>query len=151
LADTLASVLRGPDGATGELAKFFRMLVLSAAVGNGDAHRKNFGVVYDDPTGEVTLAAAFDIITTTPYLPQDSMALTLDGTKRWPDRKRLQKFAMSRCQLTPAKARDIVTEVADGVADVAKDLGKIVELDNDAAPMAVRMSKAWAEGVASLR
>ena len=101
LADTLANVLRGPDGTAAELAKFFRSFVLSVAVRNGDAHRKNFGVTYDDATRLVTFAPTFDVITTTAYLPNDSLAMTLDGTKRWPDAKRLVKFGLRHCGLTP--------------------------------------------------
>lgn len=150
LAGTLASVLRGPNGTAAELATFFRALVLSVAVRNGDAHRKNFGVIYDDATGEATLAPTFDVITTTAYLPQDSLALTLDGTKRWPDAKRLEKFGIRRCQLTAAAAKTIVAEVADAVTTVAKDLATFSEFDAHANDTADRMRAAWAEGVASL-
>src|SRR5690606_31012532 len=104
LAATLTSVLRGPNGTQAELARFFRSLVLSVAVRNGDAHRKNFGVLYDRATDLVWLAPTFDVITTTAYLPEDTLALTLDGTKRWPDRKRLQRFGVQRCQLTSKAA-----------------------------------------------
>lgn len=150
LAATFAQVLRGPDGATAELARFFRSLVLSIAVRNGDAHRKNFGVLYDDASGDVTLAPAFDIITTTPYIPQDSMALTLDGTKRWPDAKRLERFGVQRCRLGPSTAKTIIAEVAEAVANTSRDLSAMGDLDINAGDIPSRMRSAWAEGVASL-
>lgn len=150
LAGTLASVLRGPEGTARELAKFFRSFVLSVAVRNGDAHRKNFGVIYDDATGFVMLAPTFDVITTTPYLPQDSLALTLDGTKRWPDAKRLVKFGVRRCELSPPTAKTIVSEVADAVATVAKDLERLSDLDPNAHETSERMKAAWAQGLATL-
>jgi serine/threonine-protein kinase HipA len=151
LAATLASVLRGPDGTAAELARFFRSLVLSIAVRNGDAHRKNFGVVYDDATGQVTLAPTFDVVTTVAYVPSDSLALTLDGTKRWPDAKRLVRFGMQRCQLTAPAAKAIVAEVAEAVAEVSRELGSLTEIDPQAEEVADRMRTAWADGVASLR
>lgn len=150
LVGTLESVLRGPNGTAAELAKFFRALVLSVAVRNGDAHRKNFGVIYDDATGEVTLAPTFDVITTTPYLPQDSMALTLDGTKRWPDAKRLEKFGVRRCQLSPAAAKSIVAEVVAAVATAAENLQVISDLDPEAKKLPQQMRAAWDDGVNSL-
>lgn len=151
LAATLASSLRGPEGTTVELARFFRSLVLSVAVRNGDAHRKNFGVVYDNATGAVSLAPAFDIVTSSVYLPNDSLALTLDGTKRWPDAKRLVRFGRQRCQLTEAAAKAIVAEVADGVAQVAHELVNLPDLDPQAKDTADRMRKAWSEGIESLK
>jgi serine/threonine-protein kinase HipA len=133
------------------LARFFRSLVLSVAVRNGDAHRKNFGVVYDDPTGTVSLAPAFDIVTTSVYLPDDCLALTLDGSKRWPDAKRLVRFGRQRCQLTEAAAKTIVAEVLDGVARIARDLGTLPDLDPQAKDTSVRMHQAWSAGIDSLK
>lgn len=150
LAGTLAQVLRGPDGASAELAHFFRSLVLSVAVRNGDAHRKNFGVLYDDASGDVTLAPAFDIISTTPYLPHDSLALTLDGTKRWPDAKRLERFGVQRCRLSPAAAKTIIAEVAAAVAQTARDFPAMRDLDPLMGDLPDKMQAAWSEGVADL-
>lgn len=151
LAATLARVLRGPDGTAAELARFFRLFVLSVAVRNGDAHRKNFGVVYDDAVGMATLAPAFDLVTTSVYLPNDSLALTLDGTKRWPEAQRLVRFGVQRCQLTPAAAKTIVAEVAEAIAQVSRELDMIADLDPSAKDVGDRMRMAWMEGVAALR
>ena len=151
LASTLSGALRGPHGTAPELAGFFRALVLSVAVRNGDAHRKNFGVVYDDATGTVTLAPTFDIVTTAAYLPDDTLALMLDGTKRWPDAKRLVRFARQRCLLTEKAAREIMAEVVEAVAQVSHDLKDLTELDPGAGEVADRMHAAWSEGVASLK
>lgn len=151
LAATLASVLRGPAGTSRELAQFFRSLALSVAVRNGDAHRKNFGVIYDDVARTVALAPTFDVVTTVSYLPHDSLALTLDGTKRWPGAKRLVRFGVTRCQLAPAAAQTILAEVADAVAAVSADLEKFAELDSRAGETGARMRVAWADGVAALR
>jgi serine/threonine-protein kinase HipA len=99
----------------------------------------------------VTLAPTFDIITTIAYLPNDAMALTLDGTKRWPDLKRIERFGMRRCQLTAVAARQIIAEVRDAVADTSDELKSLRDLDPDASELSARMQAAWAEGVASLK
>lgn len=150
LAGTLASVLRGPEGTPAEMARFFRSVVLSVAVRNGDAHRKNFGVVYDDATGDVTLAPTFDVVTTTAYLPRDNLALMLDGTKRWPDAKRLEKFGVRRCQLTPAQAKEVIAQVSQAVAEAVRELDTFNELDAEADGVGERMRAAWSEGIATL-
>jgi serine/threonine-protein kinase HipA len=83
-------------------------------------------------------------------MPEDGLALTLDGSKRWPDARRLERFGVQRCQLTLPAARKILAEVADAVARVARDLREIAARDPGAGGLADRMRAAWAEGVASL-
>jgi serine/threonine-protein kinase HipA len=64
------------------LRQFFDIVALSCIVGNGDAHLKNFGLLYTDPLGaDARLSPAYDIVNTTAYIPEDSLALTLAGSK----------------------------------------------------------------------
>jgi serine/threonine-protein kinase HipA len=151
LAGTLASVISSVDGTPAELAKFFRSLVLSIAVRNGDAHRKNFGVLYDDATGAIWSAPTFDVVTTTVYIRSDSLALTLDGTKRWPTGKRLQRFGVQRCQLTPRTAQQIVREVAEAAASTMDEFDAVAEKDPEAKETIEAMRIVWADGIAGLR
>lgn len=66
----------------GSLAQLFAMVTLSCIVGNGDAHLKNFGLLYSDPTQrDARLAPAYDIVNTTAYIPEDVLALDLVGNK----------------------------------------------------------------------
>jgi serine/threonine-protein kinase HipA len=151
LAGTLAGVVNSVDGTQAELAKFFRSLVLSVAVRNGDAHRKNFGVMYDGATKAVWVAPTFDVVTTTAYIRLDSLALTLDGTKRWPTGKRLQRFGVQRCRLTPHDAQQIVSEVAEAVELAFVDFDIVAEKDPAAKETFEAMRVIWAEGIVSLR
>lgn len=77
------------------LSQLFDQVALSCMVGNGDAHLKNFGLLYSDPTtGGARLAPVYDIVCTTAYLPEDSLALTLGGTKSlFAARANLQAFS----------------------------------------------------------
>lgn len=96
------------------LAQLFDQVALSCILGNGDAHLKNFGVLYDDPTSEnVWLAPAYDLVNTTAYLPRDALALTLGGSRRLPaTRKRLLEFAR-RCGVTePADRLEALLDAA---------------------------------------
>jgi len=64
------------------LQALFDMVALSCVVGNGDAHLKNFGLLYTDPTtSDCRLAPAFDLVNTTAYIPEDVLALDLFGQK----------------------------------------------------------------------
>jgi len=64
------------------LLHLFDQVALSCLVGNGDAHLKNFGLLYGDPAGsDCRLAPVYDMVNTTAYLPDDALALNLGGSK----------------------------------------------------------------------
>jgi serine/threonine-protein kinase HipA len=88
-----------------DMEKLFALIVLNSALRNGDAHLKNFGIVYDDVQGEARLAPVYGLVTTSVYLPKDSMALTLNGTTKWASAKELQRLAETRMGGTPARVR----------------------------------------------
>jgi serine/threonine-protein kinase HipA len=98
------------------LDRFFRQLVLCCLLENGDAHLKNWGVVYGDPVSANTdarLSPAFDIVCTTAFIPADRLALNLDGTKAWPDRASLERFGRDPCGISnPGEAIEDVVEAA---------------------------------------
>ncbi len=73
------------ERARDSLAQLFDMVALSVVVGNGDAHLKNFGLLYTHPAvDDARMAPAYDIVNTTAYLPDDALALTLGGSKSLP-------------------------------------------------------------------
>ena len=100
--------------------------------------------------GRVLVIERFDLKPDGTYLPQDTVALTMDGTKRWSDRKRLERFGVRRCQLAPAGAHAIVAEVVAAVDAVSNDLNAFSELDPGVSETASLMKPAWVHGVASL-
>ncbi len=88
------------------LHALFDMLVLSCVVGNGDAHLKNFGLLYTDPTStDCRLAPTFDVVNTTAYIPEDVLALDLCGQKSFfAARQGLLDFAKV-CQVADPRDR----------------------------------------------
>ncbi|WPP00035.1 type II toxin-antitoxin system HipA family toxin [Pseudomonas sp. HR96] len=107
--EKIARVLRlfcAPTLLKGSLEQLFDMVALSCMVGNGDGHLKNFGLLYEDPLGaDARLAPAYDIVNTTAYLPEDSLALSLAGSKSlFRSRLGILDFAQS-CEIRDAKAR----------------------------------------------
>lgn len=102
------------------LEDFFKLTVLNIKIQNGDAHLKNFGIVYkdlpgfregDQPVAKRKLAPVYDVVSTTPYIAGDSMALTLTGSKRWPKHKVLETFAIAHCNLPKKKIQQVFEEV----------------------------------------
>lgn len=82
------------------LESLFASIVLSILLRNGDAHLKNFGLIYSDPTSDdCRLSPLFDVVNTTAYHPKDTLALKLGGTKAWPATKDLIEFGKIHCRV----------------------------------------------------
>jgi serine/threonine-protein kinase HipA len=130
------------------LSQIFTMVALSVAIRNGDAHHKNFGIIYDSPaTRQGVIAPAFDLVTTTPYLPQDAMALTLAGTKRWPGRKALEEFGRISCDLNASEVRGCLEDVERGVSETMEDLAAWIEDEPAFRHVGRAMRAAWDAGL----
>ncbi|MCC7483452.1 MAG: HipA domain-containing protein [Burkholderiales bacterium] len=65
-----------------QLAEFVRRLVVNILVGNGDAHLKNWSVIYKDRISP-RLAPVYDVVSTIHYVANDGLALNLGGEKRF--------------------------------------------------------------------
>lgn len=78
--EELSAVLRwiAPESA----AEFLKLIVFNVLCGNGDAHLKNFSVVYHDGRN-ATLSPAYDLVSTIQYCPRgrETLALSLSGRK----------------------------------------------------------------------
>jgi serine/threonine-protein kinase HipA len=66
--------------------EFLRQFVFSLLSGNGDAHLKNFSLLYKSPR-EAILSPAYDLVATVIYFPQSKqeMALKLFGVQQFSD------------------------------------------------------------------
>jgi len=128
-------------------AKLFTLIVLNCALRNGDAHLKNFAVVYDDVEGLARLAPVYDLVTTPVYLAADAMALTLDGSTHWPDARRLRRFGETRMQATPATVRGILERVGDAIAATLPELRAYRSDQRAFSEIGSRMERAWETGM----
>ncbi len=127
--------------------QFFAALVLSCMIRNGDAHLKNFGVLYERPGQPVRLAPVYDMVTTAAYIPKDVPALSLAGTKKWWPRKVLEKFALAHLALPVGKIGQIFEEIADGITDTQGTLSAYVDEHPEFHDVGTRMLTVWNEGV----
>jgi len=91
------------------------MVVYACTVGNGDAHLKNFSVLYRHAQDTVELSPAYDMVSTQPYIPRDSLALTLAGSKEFPRRATLLKFVQRATGKSARAAARLLDRAAAGV------------------------------------
>lgn len=96
------------------MEQFFKMTILNQRLQNGDAHLKNFGLIYENEAS-VRLAPAYDMVSTTAYIKNDSAALTLLGSRKWWDCKHLLKFGVEFCDLTMHQAKHLLDECEDAL------------------------------------
>lgn len=131
--------------------RLFTLIALNCALRNGDAHLKNFAILYDDVLCEARLAPVYDIVTTTVYLPEDAMALTLNGSTRWPSFKEIQRLGETRLGATPLRIRHLLDRIRDAIAEVSAEL-RAYNKDHPAfAEIGERMLREWGKGMALLR
>ena len=106
-----------------QLAEFIRRLVVNILIGNGDAHLKNWSVIYKD---KVTpqLSPAYDLVSTIHYVQNDSLALNLGGEKHFAsiDESHFERIAQ-RIDAPPKFVLDIVKET---VATARKEWPEII-------------------------
>ena len=84
-----------------------QILIVNCVIRNGDGHLKNFGILYGDPVTaahDARLSPVYDLICSTVYLPRDVLALSLLGSKAWPDRRTLERFGREACGVKNAGA-----------------------------------------------
>lgn len=78
-----------------DLVEYYKQVVFSACIGNGDAHLKNFGLLYDPESNPIIprLAPAYDITCTLYYEHLGrTLALKINSEKRFPNKTELIRF-----------------------------------------------------------
>jgi len=128
--ESVASLLGMVTGRKGELGRFFEQLAFSVMVGNGDAHLKNFGVLYQGRAEHIRLAPMFDVVSTRiyryqrspngPELEDNTLALPLwagkkQQSKSYPLPSELARFGREVCGVK--KPADVFQRIADGLRD----------------------------------
>ncbi|NNA87789.1 type II toxin-antitoxin system HipA family toxin [Pseudomonas gessardii] len=110
-----------------DLERFFFSVCLSVMVHNGDAHLKNFGVIYTHPGARETvrLAPVFDVTTTTVYenynpksgrsLVDRTLAIKMNKVKTYPDRQQLMEFGRKHCAVE--KPGVIIERIAEAMSE----------------------------------
>lgn len=129
-----------------DLERLFTLIALNCALRNGDAHLKNFGIVYDDVLGEARLAPVYDLETTSVYLPKDSMALTLNGSTRWPNARELRRLGETRLGGAPSRIRQILERIDEAISQIANEVRAYIAQNPDFAEIGKRMLQEWEEG-----
>ena len=132
-----------------DLERLFTLIAINCALRNGDAHLKNFGIVYEDVRGEARLAPVYDLVTTSVYLPNDSMALTLNGKTKWATVKELQRLGETRLGGAPARVKAILEQIETAIAATSREVRAYCKEHPEFDDIGIRMLQQWEQGAAS--
>jgi serine/threonine-protein kinase HipA len=133
-----------------ESLKLFTLIALNCALRNGDAHLKNFGVIYDSVQGEAHLAPVYDVVTTTVYLPKDQMALNLNGTNKWPTAKDLVRFAEGKSLATRQDLLKVFERIQNALSEVARSMDTYCHDHPEFREIERHMAEEWGKGRQSI-
>lgn len=155
----IAELLRQLHMRSDDLHSFFAQIAFTVMVRNGDAHLKNFGVLYRS-AAEVWLAPMFDVVTTSiykytkypggPELEDHTLALKLlagkHQTRAYPTPDELLDFGRRICGVSqPAQ---MIAKIAQGMRET---LEQARQDDRVPAPLLAQMQTAWESGLAYAR
>ena len=143
----LRDFVTDPEAWEADARKLFALFIFNCAIRNGDAHLKNFALIYDDVCDTPRLAPAYDLVTTTAYLPADQMALTLNAKPAWPTAAHLDTLGTTRCGLTPSGAAMVRERTAEALSETLREMKLYSAEHPEFQEIAARMSAAWEEGI----
>lgn len=106
---SIAKIVRAVAGED-DFDEVVRRLAFHILIGNGDAHLKNWSLVYPDGI-RARLSPAYDLVATVTYIPADKLGLKLSRENRF-DRIRVQHF--ERLADHVGVPRDRVVDVVRG-------------------------------------
>lgn len=141
--------------------QFFDQYLACMALRNGDAHLKNFGLIYSGPE-DVRLAPAYDIVSSSVYAPalkrgvlheaqtildaDDEPSMSLNGVRRWLDERALQYLA-ARCSVNQGQIGDAGERLAAAMLTTGQEMAEHVSTLPEKAAMAKRMLELWSRGI----
>ncbi|GAA3989174.1 type II toxin-antitoxin system HipA family toxin [Thermobifida alba] len=115
--ETVASLIhRGRD--LGALREFARRLAFTVLISNGDAHLKNWSLLYHDPR-RPTLAPAYDLVCTSAYMGDgETLGMKFAGSRRFGD-VTVRAFTRleRRLKATDAHLADVVADLVHRVRE----------------------------------
>ena len=151
----VADVLRRVQAPARSLERLFEQVALTVMVRNGDAHLKNFGVLYTDES-DIRLSPVFDVVSTSVYkytrypggpeVEDMTLALRLfrgkNETKAYPTTQRLLEFGQKVCGVTQPHA--VLERVAQGMAEVMAAASSDARIP---AGLLASMKEVWERGL----
>ena len=125
------------------MEQFYKTVVMNYLLKNGDAHLKNFGVIYDNNFKNIGFAPAYDIVTTTAYIYKDKPALIMFGKKIWWGKEELLRFGVEHCYFSKSEAMVHYSSCMNALKESIELLKRAITEDEKFAPIGSKMLASW--------
>ena len=126
-----------------DMRRLYKIIVMSYLLKNGDAHLKNFGVLYNNDMSNIRLSPAYDIVNTVAYFFKDRPALSMFGKKVWFARKELIKFAITSCYISERSANIYYDECLEALKTSINDLERYIIKNKGFEGVGSKMLDTW--------
>lgn len=113
------------------MVAFYKTVVMNYLLKNGDAHLKNFGLLFDDDFKNIFYSPVYDVVNTVVYIYKDKPALMLEGKRIWYSKDNLIKFGQTHCLLTLSEAREYYKECFDALLWIISELESYLLVNPD--------------------
>ncbi len=113
------------------MRSFYTLVVMNYLLKNGDAHLKNFGILYTNDFKEIYFSPVYDVVTTMVYYYKDRPALTMFGKKLWFGKKELLKFGVQECHLSYSASETIYTKCIKSLQHTIEELEKYLQKNSE--------------------
>ncbi|PMP92574.1 MAG: type II toxin-antitoxin system HipA family toxin [Hydrogenobaculum sp.] len=130
-----------------DLKSYYKMIVMNFLIKNGDAHNKNFGLLYSKDISHIWLAPAYDVVCTSVYIKNDQPALFLGGTKKWVSKKELVEFGLKYCALEEEDAKEIFDNCKEALIETINDVKNYMKQNPNFQEIGNRLIKEWEESL----
>ena len=112
-----------------DITEIYEQIVLSLIVGNGDAHLKNYAILYEDVTGAYQLSPIYDVVCTKPY-GDETTALSINNSRNYPHRTYLEKLGKAFGVREPKSIIDRISEAVDTICTDHMEIMKQLNAQN---------------------
>lgn len=130
-----------------DLKIFFKSLVMNHLLKNGDAHLKNYGIIYENDYMDSKLAPIYDVITTKIYIKNDIPALRLSDGKIWWKEKTYKSFAKQSCSISNIEYEEIAQECKNAILKTKKEIEEFKKAHKETSQFLDSLVACWAENL----
>ncbi len=126
-----------------DMKNFYKVIIMNYLLKNGDAHLKNFGMLYNDDFSKILFSPAYDVVNTVVYIYKDKPALTMNGKKLWIGKKQLIKFGIQNCYLNENSAIEIYDDCIESLKNSIDELKKYISTNKEFREIGQKMIDSW--------
>ena len=126
-----------------DLKSYFKMIVINTLIRNGDAHLKNFGLMFNKDFSDIRLSPAYDLICSSIYIRDDKPALTINGKHKWLNKQEIIRFGENICLLSEDETKELIGECINAVELTKEEIRDYIKENKGFSDIGLKMIEIW--------